>query len=109
MTHESNHPDYYKEIATRFDKGDKISIMLLGMEIGQKMKQVPGGMMPVQAQQFFQAKYRAAVPAGLVCDLEQKTPDGVLMLTDIVIQWQYIRLMGKTGDVQTITTAKIKL
>ena len=107
--HENVHPDYHLEIASRFEEGDHISIMLLGLEMGQKLTQVPGGVAPMQAPVFYQAIFKAATQVGLICDLEQKVQEGTQLITDIVIQWQYIRLLGKTGEVSTIARPKIKL
>ena len=102
--------NYWKLIDEMYESGDEISLMLLGLEMTPKPFPIPGGqMVMVPGPTFFTAIFRKALPEALVVDLQQKIEDGSnQLMTDVPLQWRFIRLMGKRGSV-SVSSPRIKM
>jgi len=81
------HEKLWEEVSLTYSEGDDLQIVLLGMEMG------PGGMLTLDAE------FRKATPTALWVHISLKGGGGRML--DVPIQWNHIRLVGKSSVVNS--------
>lgn len=82
------HEDYYKEVQGEYKEGNAVQVVLLGMEMSQQ------GLLALDG------KFIRATPAALWLDV---TLPGGHRMDKVPLSWNFIRILGKTCAVSSLS------